>query len=275
MPSSAKRRLERVDDLHGELAQAGVHDRRVLALEQARCGRSRARALSATPGSSSAKIRRGLAPRTRGSPARRPTRSAIERMPFAAMSAATRRSSSAVERRDLRARRTRGRRGRGRCGCRAPRAGAPASRPCGGSACVAGSPRRTAAVGISRFASTTAFVKCVVPIITAWSAPGRRSSASTIRLRSAADDAARDVRGRRGLHGCEHAHPVHQDGVRVRAAYVDADAHSRSPSSSPVGDGRRESGSGQFYPISRRGSTDLTFRFILWLALAGMEAAHW
>jgi hypothetical protein len=38
----------------------------------------------------------------------------------------------------------------------------------GGSACVAGSPSRIAAVGIRRFASTTAFVKWVVPIITPW-----------------------------------------------------------------------------------------------------------
>ena len=37
----------------------------------------------------------------------------------------------------------------------------------GGSACVAGRPSRMQAVGIRRFASTTAFVKCVVPIITA------------------------------------------------------------------------------------------------------------
>src|SRR5258708_2588646 len=49
----------------------------------------------------------------------------------------------------------------------------------GGSACVAGSPSLTTAVGIKRLASTTAFVKWVVPIITAWICPGRDRLSST------------------------------------------------------------------------------------------------
>src|SRR5690348_10397272 len=54
----------------------------------------------------------------------------------------------------------------------------------GGSAWVAGSPRRIAAVGIRRLASTTALVKCVVPIITAITLSGLTRPSSTNSLRA-------------------------------------------------------------------------------------------
>ena len=94
----------------------------------------------------------------------------------------------------------------------------------GGSASVAGSPSRITPVGASRRASTTAFVKCVVPIITACTRDTATPEDSTS-ARIADDDARRHVRRRRRLRLGEHVAAVDEDGVRVRAADVDADPH--------------------------------------------------
>ena len=65
-----------------------------------------------------------------------------------------------------RGRRTRSRRGRDRRDGRATSARSSGQSTKGGKAAVAGKPRRIAAVGSNRRRSTTALVKCVVPIIT-------------------------------------------------------------------------------------------------------------
>ena len=94
----------------------------------------------------------------------------------------------------------------------------------GGSASVAGSPSLITPVGASRCASTTAFVKCVVPIITTCT----RDTATPDGLDERADrrrDPTGHVRRRRRLRLGEHIAAVDEDGVGVRAADVDADAH--------------------------------------------------
>ena len=94
----------------------------------------------------------------------------------------------------------------------------------GGSAAVAGRPSRIAAVGIKS------------PRLDDRVREVRRADHHRLHLRggdaavassarSADDDPAGHVRRRRRLRLGEHVAPVHEHGVRVRAADVDADAH--------------------------------------------------
>ena len=149
---------------------------------------------------------------------------ATERIPFAAKSAAARFSSSGVDRGDLAAVELVAAVARGARRRRARRAAHVGQSTIGGSASVAGSPSRITPVGASRRASTTAFVKCVVPIITACTRDTATPEDSTS-APIADDDALRHVRRRRRLRLGEHVAAVDEDGVGVRAADVDADAH--------------------------------------------------
>ena len=106
---------------------------------------------------------------------------------------------------------------------RRPPAAVRASRPSAAALASPGSPSRIAAVGCSRLPSTTAFVKCVVPIITAWIAVGRDAAparrGAERRTMPVVTSAVVAV-----FTSARTSLAVHQDRVRVRAADVDADA---------------------------------------------------
>ncbi len=92
----------------------------------------------------------------------------------------------------------------------------------GGSDVVAGAPMRSAATFVRSRRCTTALVKCVVPISTALTSAPFAVWARSMRYRR--QDAAGDVGRRRRLDGSLDPAVRDQNGVRVGAADVDADA---------------------------------------------------
>ena len=88
-------------------------------------------------------------------------------------------------------------------------------------ASVAGAPSRSTPTRHRCWASTSALVKCVVPIITALMAEAG-DSADFQDLGDGADDAAADIRRGRRLVAREHGAAAQQHRIGVRAAHVDA-----------------------------------------------------
>ncbi len=83
---------------------------------------------------------------------------------------------------------------------------------------------RTTAVRLRLRRSTTALVKCVVPSITALTAPGA-APVSDKQLGQDRGDAAADVARGGRLCPADDAATVHENGIRVGAAHVNTDAH--------------------------------------------------